>query len=479
MFPARPLLAVVVLGALLATAAGAKPKPRPSKPLPAAPPSRPAAAEDHPRPLPPVTPGPRRIGIADVVAGPGVAPQAAASFAQGLEDELRQREGVVVVPPPQARDELGLERQRQLLGAEPTLNPDPLGLLKLDELVVTRMTLAGATLELDVRRIDGRSGEVVGRRQLQVSRDDPGELSRSPSALTAALFPELAKVTTSPRAQNAPLRVVVLEVRSVGDVPTRALAALNQAIAPELRKLVGVSAISSSEVTDMLSLERQKQLIGCSDDSVSCFAEIAGALDADEMITLDLTLVGRTYALTSRRIDLRRSRVAQTRLEQFEKRDGEELLTVIGPVIEALYPDRALKPGRQRGVEATVIRRLNPPPIPRWVFFTTGGLGVATGLVGGAAALLMRASQAEFNTLAHSSESSPVSASSLTAREAEARRWALVANTLFASAGALAVAALVEAFFTDWRDDRAAFSVQPIVSSKGGGVGFTLSLGLP
>jgi hypothetical protein len=399
--------------------------------------------------------------------------QVGVSLSQGLEDELRRREGVVVIVPAAMRDMVGVDRLKQLLGAEVDLAP--LAELKLDELLVTRVTVAGAVFQLDVRRLDGRSGAVVGRRELQVPRADEGALGQSPVSLITALFPELVKSQAEPaRPQAGPLRVVVLDVRAAGEVPPRALAALNQAMTPELRKLVGVSAIASSELQDMLSLERQKQLVGCSDDAAACFAEIAGALDADEMITLDLTLVGSTYAMTSRRIDLRKSRVSQTRLERFEKRDGEELLSIVGPVIQALYPDRAVKAGRQRGVEATVIRRLNPPPIPRWVFFTTAGLGVLAGLAGGGAGLLMRDAQRGFNDLAQSAVSSSVSASSLSARETDTRRWATMANVLFASAGGLVLAAVVEALFTDWRDDRAAFSVQPLVFAGGGGLGLVL-----
>ena len=165
-----------------------------------------------------------------------------------------------------------------------------------------------------------------------------------------------------------PIRVALLDLVASKDVPERPLAALTTALAPEVRKLEGVSAISSSEVRDMLGLERQKQLLGCNEDSSTCLAEIAGALDADEMVTSELVLVGNTYTLTARRSDMRKGRVVQSQTKRFEKRDGEELLAVVGPLVEALYPERKLKAGKQRGIEEQAIRRLNPPPLPRWVF---------------------------------------------------------------------------------------------------------------
>jgi hypothetical protein len=263
--------------------------------------------------------------------------------------------------------------------------------------------------------------------------------------------------------------VAVLEPRVVGDVPARAFAAMNQSVTPELRKLEGISAISAAEIKDMLGAERQKQLAGCSEDATSCFEELAGALDADEMITIDLTLVGPSYALSVRRIDLRKSQVVQTQLKQLEKRDGEELLAVVGPVIEALYPDRPLKPGKTRGVEPELVRRLNPPPLPRWVFFTTASLALATSAAGGGFAYLSTDAQKDFNSLAKRSLTEEVRGPDLLTLEAKARTNASTANMLFIGAAGLAAIAAVELFFTDWRDDRAALSAQPVAFAGGGG----------
>ena len=40
----------------------------------------------------------------------------------------------------------------------------------------------------------------------------------------------------------------------------------------------GVKTSTQQAMSSMLSLERQKQLLGCADDSASCMAELAGAL---------------------------------------------------------------------------------------------------------------------------------------------------------------------------------------------------------
>ncbi len=53
--------------------------------------------------------------------------------------------------------------------------------------------------------------------------------------------------------------------------------------------------VTSSEIQAVLGLERQKQLLGCSDNSTSCLAEITNALGADGLITGSLARVGDDF----------------------------------------------------------------------------------------------------------------------------------------------------------------------------------------
>lgn len=266
------------------------------------------------------------------------------------------------------------------------------------------------------------------------------------------------------------LRVALLDVVASKEIPERPLAALSAALAPEIRKLEGVSAISAAEVRDMLGMERQKQLLGCSDDAESCLTEIAGALDADEMVTTELVLVGKTYTLTARRTDMRRGRIVQSHSKKFDQRDGEELLAVVGPLVEGLYPDRKLKPGKQRGIEAAVIRRLNPPPLPRWVFVGTTVLAGVSAAGGAGFGLLAVDGQTRYQRLAQGATGANgiVSGSELALVERETRDNALRANVLYAVAGTAALAAVLELFFTDWNGDRDALVAQPVLTAGGG-----------
>ena len=264
-----------------------------------------------------------------------------------------------------------------------------------------------------------------------------------------------------------PLRVAVLNPQAEG-IEERLLGAFVAAMVPEVRKLERTSAIGMNEIRDMLEFDRQRQLMGCTD--TSCLAEIAGALGVDELVTTQLSLVGKDYILSMRRIRLSDASIAHAETRQFERRDGEELLMVVGPVVESLFPDRPLKPGRVRGVEEAAIRRLNPPPLPRWAPLAT--LGVAAVALAGGATFGLQSRNAEqlYNEGAQRSLTEPVSGSFLKGLEEDATGSASRANLLFAVGGGLVLTAAIEALFTDWRGDGDVPQIAPMVMPEGGGV---------
>ena len=59
----------------------------------------------------------------------------------------------------------------------------------------------------------------------------------------------------------------------------------------------GVSVITPQGIAALLGMERQKQLLGCADESSSCVAELAGAMGVDGVITGTIGQVGTGFTL--------------------------------------------------------------------------------------------------------------------------------------------------------------------------------------
>lgn len=255
------------------------------------------------------------------------------------------------------------------------------------------------------------------------------------------------------------LRVGVPEPRIVGEVSPREAAVLAQALVTEVRKLEALVAVGMAEIRAVLSQEYRRQMMGCKADE-ECLAEIAGALGVDELVSSDLVVAGDTSTFKVARIDMRTTKVKGEAMRRLRRsRSGEEVLGAMGEMVAQVFADRPLRPGETRGVAKEVGRWLNPPPLPRWVFWATVG-GAALATAGGTAyGLQSNSTRSDYNALARSGGT--VSGAELQRLRSQANDQSGRSTILFGVAGGFAVAAVVEAFFTDWHDDRAAVSLTP------------------
>lgn len=163
----------------------------------------------------------------------------------------------------------------------------------------------------------------------------------------------------------------------------------------------GLIVTSQREVSSVLGLERQRQLMGCTEDS-SCLAEIAAALGVDGILIGDVAHVGSIFQANLKIIDPKSSK----RLASFSSaaKSEEELLSVLNkaavqlaqqfsgslgrtsaPVeqVEAVAPIEAVKPATGGGAR-------------RW-WWIPATVGVLAGIV--AAVGFIRAENARLSLL--------------------------------------------------------------------------------
>src|SRR5438270_852941 len=68
-------------------------------------------------------------------------------------------------------------------------------------------------------------------------------------------------------------------------------------LAAKLGEISGVYVTTQSDMLAALGLERQRTLLGCSEESSTCVAELAGALGVDGILTGQVAMVGKRYQL--------------------------------------------------------------------------------------------------------------------------------------------------------------------------------------
>lgn len=150
-------------------------------------------------------------------------------------------------------------------------------------------------------------------------------------ALLAAAGPApAAPPAPRPAAASHKPRLAFLGIRPLSVDQAKA-DLLSEVVLTEASRFRGLETIGQSDIGAMLGLEKQRQLLGCKEDS-ACMAEIGGALGADYVLVGSLGQMGGLLRVDLKLLDARKARV----LERFgETVEGGE--------------DRLL-PAMQRGV---------------------------------------------------------------------------------------------------------------------------------
>jgi hypothetical protein len=101
-------------------------------------------------------------------------------------------------------------------------------------------------------------------------------------------------------------RLAVLELKAEGASPELAKT-LSQVVAEQAGKTAGFEAISQAEISAMLNVQKQRQLLGCADES--CLAEIGGALGAKLVLSGTLGKLGESYVLSLQLLDTHKGKI--------------------------------------------------------------------------------------------------------------------------------------------------------------------------
>jgi hypothetical protein len=98
----------------------------------------------------------------------------------------------------------------------------------------------------------------------------------------------------------------------------------------------GIHVATARQISALLGLERQKQLMGCSDDSTSCVTELANALGADGVLLGDLGQLGTQIQVNIKVVKSSTGRVAATWSRTV--RDPGALLGALSDAADELKP---------------------------------------------------------------------------------------------------------------------------------------------
>jgi hypothetical protein len=293
-------------------------------------------------------------------------------------------------------------------------------------------------------------------KEVDVAKAGPTNLEVNLVAVKPAIDPALVDFAALPLPTPLPRKVfssVAVDLPSGEPSTARARAALTHGLAEELQKLDQISRVVEPDELHALAQEKKVRPDLSCNDLENCLTNAAGI---DELLTSTFRAEGQDTLLTVNRTDLRTGAVTRAK-RTIKGESGEAYAAVIGPVVEELYADHALRAGRTRGSRGEVVASFAmPPPLPRWVFFSTAGAAAATLLTGAAFGLSSLDARSNLRALEARGPGSALSPLALHGSLDRIGARGDQAVILLSVGGGIAVAAAVEAFFTDWHDVRCA-----------------------
>jgi len=209
-------------------------------------------------------------------------------------------------------------------------------------------------------------------------------MTRAFALLAAA---SLAAVAAPARAAGPRPKIAITELRAGQGLDPRAAGTLTTVLTADAAR-VGFDVISQADITAMLAFQKQRQMLGCTDDG--CLAELGGALGADFVLSGEAAVVGSRNHVSLVMVDAKKAKVLG-RNAGFSEAGEEELalaaLARFRALVRIVRPDLAI---HAPPIESPNAAKLHARRTAAW---WTMGAGVAV-LAGGGAFGLKARSQA-------------------------------------------------------------------------------------
>lgn len=167
---------------------------------------------------------------------------------------------------------------------------------------------------------------------------------RSTALAVALLVPAFASAAERPS-------VAVLGLRPLNGVKPDLASVVTSQLASGVSSR-GFRVITPAEVEVLLGAERQRQLMGCTENA--CSAELAGALGSDFIVNGSLANVGTSAVVELTLINTKTSAVEQRFASRVKNGTEEAFLDVLPSALDALFPappDATAEGSRRFGVD--------------------------------------------------------------------------------------------------------------------------------
>ncbi len=135
-------------------------------------------------------------------------------------------------------------------------------------------------------------------------KPEPAVATPAPAEVPAAALPPPSSV--APPSRSLP-RLVVLGLQAGGGVDPTVASGLTDAVSAEIGRKGYFVVMSQADIGTIVSQERQKQMVGCTETSAMCMEELAGAVGARFVMSGQVTRLGEAYQLSLQTLDTQKA----------------------------------------------------------------------------------------------------------------------------------------------------------------------------
>jgi TolB-like protein len=235
------------------------------------------------------------------------------------------------------------------------------------------------------------------------------------------------------------LLVAVLPIKAQGGVKDSVAAVVSEQLAAAIQAR-NHSVMSPDDLQARLGFERQKQLMGCTEQS--CLVEVGQALGVDKLVSGSIATVGSSVVISLALINNQSGAVDYRYSERVKNASDEAFLDLIPAAVNALFPS---PPGTLAGTAATPphaegeAQTTGPGAAPggNVAAWTTLGVGAAALVAGGIFFGLARSAQGEV------AKGNPAPYATLQEKVAAGKSNDVIGGVALGVGGALAVTSAV------------------------------------
>ncbi|MBS2030498.1 MAG: hypothetical protein JST54_21530 [Deltaproteobacteria bacterium] len=166
-------------------------------------------------------------------------------------------------------------------------------------------------------------------------------------------------------AATGPTKVLVMPLSAGEGVNDGTAKAITASVVGEVRRRPGLAVLTSEDVQAVVSVDRQRQMLGCTESS--CLAELGGALGVAQVITGSVARLGASWLIHLQVIDANKAVVL--RQSDRRKKGGniddvlDELPGMVGELFGAAAPQPAPLPVGQANPTTTTPAPIAAAPI--------------------------------------------------------------------------------------------------------------------